>query len=145
MPEPHDQPFLNCQFEVDVTSEDGHRVKLGPNFVSRLQAPQYERQVFRWLFRRQQALAQVSIRRGVTNDRYLFDWFQTARSGKPEQREVRVMQFSNDHVDLVNLWTLKECFPISWQGPEFDAMRPDVTYEEVVLAYPTIEWLGPIV
>ena len=143
MPEPAVQPFLNCQFEVDVTSEDGRRVELGPSFVSRLQARHYERPRFRWFFQRQQKLAQVSIRRGVTNDKYLFAWHQAVLSGKTEKREVRILQFSRDHVDLVNMWTLKDCFPVSWQGPEFDAMHPDVTYEEVVLAYPTIEWWSP--
>ena len=143
MPGPDTQPFLNCQFEVEVTGEDGSRVKLGPSFVSRLQAGRTRQSWFSRLIRRQQSLAQVSIRRGVTHDKYLFDWHQAVNSGKPGEREVRVLQFSRDHADLVNMWTLKACFPVSWQGPEFDAMRPDVTYEEVVLVYSTIEWWSP--
>ena len=144
MSEPDTQPFLNYQFEVDVTDEEGSRVRLGPSFVSRLQARRYRRPRFSLLFQRQQSLARVSIRRGVTHDKYLFDWHQAVISARPEKREVRVLQFSHDHVDLVNMWTLKKCFPISWQGPEFDAMHPDVAYEEVVLVYPTIEWWSPL-
>ena len=143
MPEPDTQPFLNCQFEVDVTDEEGSRVELGPSFVSRLQARRTRQSWFSRLFRRQQSLARVSIRRGVTHDKYLFDWHLAVISGKPGKRELRVLQFSRDHADLVNMWTLKGCFPVSWQGPEFDAMRPDVTYEEIVLVYSTIEWWSP--
>jgi hypothetical protein len=142
MPEPDTLPLPNFRFEAEVIHEDGRRVRLGPCFVSALRARRVVPGLFRWLWRAG-PLARVTIRRGITGDQYLFDWHQAALAGKPEKRDVQVFQFSRDPGDLVNTWTLKDCIPVGWEGPEFDAMHPDVAYEEVVLTYPTIEWSSP--
>ena len=144
MPEDLSEPYLNCHFQVEVVREDGHLAELGPSQVSSLKARRYRRPLlFGIVFVRPQDHARIKIRRGITSDKYLFNWYQLRLTGKPAKREVRVFQYGRDYDQPVNTWIFEECYPVSWQGPAFHALRSGVAFEEIQLAYPTIKWAEP--
>lgn len=80
----------------------------------------------------------VTLKRGLANDRKLWDWREKAMKGRVERHNISITLL-DDTGEAKIRWNLFECWPSKWTGPSLNATGDDVAIEELVLAYERIE------
>lgn len=91
--------------------------------------------------RREHRFAAVVLRRALTTSTQLFDWRRAIAAGKDDRRDVTIRQLSAPGGEVVNAWRLVRAWPSRWSGPAFDALDPDIAYEELELTFDDLLWL----
>lgn len=80
------------------------------------------------------------LKRGVTWDNDLFDWFNKsvgatfAADGKATRESVGITMVSGSG-ERLRTWTLYEAMPVKWTGPTFANDSDDVPTEELEVAH----------
>ncbi len=88
----------------------------------------------------------VTLERGATQDRDLFDWFEDvadAASGRGlvdpfYKREVDIVQQDRDGTTL-RRWSLSRAWPVKFVAGEWDNGSDEVVIESVTLTYDTFD------
>lgn len=88
--------------------------------------------------RRRTVSPPLTLRRGVTDDRRLWDWLQNWIDGRVEPRLVRVFLL-DDAGDRARGWRCLDATPVRWAGPELAADRPAPAMETLELTHEGIE------
>ena len=81
------------------------------------------------------------LKRGVTDDNALFEWFQQS-SGEGLTGAHNRLARSTGHLTMVDAnrnrlreWAFYEAFPVKWTGPGFSASSKDIATEELEIAH----------
>src|SRR4051794_34713372 len=74
------------------------------------------------------------LRRGVTDDEDLWDWWWEASQGNVERRNLSVLLLGADR-DVVRRWSFADAYPVRWIGPELRAGTGAVALEALELAH----------
>jgi len=88
--------------------------------------------------RRRTASPPLTLRRGVTDDRRLWDWLQGWVTGRVETRDVRVYLL-DDTGERARGWRCRDATPVRWSGPELAADHPAAATETLELTHEGIE------
>src|SRR5262249_33538460 len=80
----------------------------------------------------------ITLTRGITDDRALFDWRNDVASGKSVRHDVSII-LRNEVGEEKIRWNLKKAFPSKWAGPSFDATADAVAIETLELTHEGIE------
>jgi hypothetical protein len=88
--------------------------------------------------RRRTASPTLTLRRGITDDRRLWDWLQEWVAGTVEPRDVRVFLL-DEAGDRARGWRCRDATPVRWAGPELAAGRSAVATETLELTHEGIE------
>jgi len=88
--------------------------------------------------RRRTTSPTLTLRRGVTDDRRLWDWLQGWVAGAVEPRDVRVFLLDATG-ERARGWRCRDATPIRWDGPELVADRPGAAIETLELAHDGLE------
>jgi len=80
----------------------------------------------------------LTLKRGLTDDHALWDWRQGVVDGTPVRRTISVI-LRNDKGDEKIRWNVKNCWPLKWTGPTFDAGASSVAIETLELAHEGVE------
>ena len=80
----------------------------------------------------------VVLRRGVTRDLQLYEWFRAEHQGDHQPRNVAVVLEDAQHVE-VRRWLVRDAWPARWEGPELDASANEVAIETLELACESVE------
>ncbi|MGH3011631.1 MAG: phage tail protein [Gaiellaceae bacterium] len=80
----------------------------------------------------------VTLRRGLTTSRDLWDWWQTVSDGRPQRRGVLIVLL-DDAGQPVLRWSLREAWPVKWELSELDASKNEVAIETLELAHEGLE------
>jgi phage tail-like protein len=78
--------------------------------------------------------ADVTLRRGITQDASLFEWRKKAMEGNVERRNVSIVLMDDTGEEVVR-WNLRECWPRTYTAPAFNASQNSVAVESLVLAH----------
>jgi phage tail-like protein len=86
----------------------------------------------------------LTLTRAIDADRTFYRWRIEAAAGKDDRRRVRIHHLYQPG-DETPAWTftLLGALPVRWSGPRFDAIRPELAWEELELSYKTIGWILP--
>jgi len=113
---------LQMEIEVEEYNEGG--VNDGPHrFPTRLTWPN------------------VTLKRGITNDNNLFDWFDAvagqrfANSGLSGNRDSVAITLISTTGKRLRAWTLLKAYPVRWTGPTLASTEDSVAMEELELAH----------
>lgn len=68
------------------------------------------------------ASSNITLGRGVTQNRELFDWWQKVATGKLERRNISIF-LANDAGEHKIQWDLSNAWPCRWTGPALDATK----------------------
>jgi len=79
-------------------------------------------------------------RRGITTLTVLYDWYKQVINGNVERRMVTITLFDSQNNPVKN-WSYKNCFPISWKGPELKSDGNTIAIESVELVHQGMVWL----
>ncbi|GAB6863131.1 phage tail protein [Haloplanus litoreus] len=88
--------------------------------------------------RRRTTSPPLRLRRGVTDDRRLWDWLRDWVDGVVKPRPVRVFLL-DEAGDRARGWRCRAVTPVRWEGPALAADRPGVATETLELAHEGID------
>lgn len=80
----------------------------------------------------------ITLSRGVTNDRKLWDWRQRVMAGTVDRHNVSITLLDQQGNPKVT-WNLYECWPKSWTGPSMNATSDEIAVEQLTLVCERIE------
>ena len=77
----------------------------------------------------------VTLKRGsMATDNGFYDWFNTIANNTVERRDITISLLNETHEPVVT-WSLKNAFPIKYDGGSLNASDGQVLVESVELAY----------
>lgn len=80
----------------------------------------------------------ITLRRGVTDDRELYDWHLSALTGTIQRRSGSVVVLDRRGIEQVR-WNFFDAWPQRWEGPSLNAEGTDVAIEVLELAVERLE------
>jgi len=88
--------------------------------------------------RRRTASPTLTLRRGITDDRRLWDWLRDWVDGTVDRRDVRVFLLDATG-ERARGWRCLDAEPVRWEGPRLAADRSAAATEALELAHEGIE------
>lgn len=82
--------------------------------------------------------ADVTLRYGLTSSRELWNWMQSAVSGRVERKNVSIVLLDADGTRPVLRWNLNNAWISKWRGAPLDALAQEIAIESVTLVYETL-------
>jgi phage tail-like protein len=82
--------------------------------------------------------ADITLSRGFTSDRKLWEWRERAMKGAVERHDISIT-LMDDLGNAKITWNLYECWPKSWTGPSLNASADEVAIEQLSLACERVE------
>jgi len=73
------------------------------------------------------------LKRGMTDEAALFDWFRECRD-RTARRDVILTLLAADG-STARTWAITGAFPVKWSGPEFKSSAGDVAMETLELTH----------
>jgi phage tail-like protein len=84
---------------------------------------------------KEQAFPQtLLLRRGITKDTMLWDWFFQTLKNPALRRDVRILLLDEKDEASVS-WTIHRAYPVRWNGPDLKADQSAVAFESLELAH----------
>lgn len=76
----------------------------------------------------------ITLKRGITDSKTLWEWRQTVISGKTNRKNVSIVLFNEAQEEKLR-WNLREAWPSKWTGPSFNATSNDVAIETLEIVH----------
>jgi phage tail-like protein len=83
-------------------------------------------------------MSNITLTRGVTDDRSLWDWREGVMKGNTQRRNISIVLRDDQGNEKIR-WNLRDCWPIKWAGPSFDATADAVAIETLELVHEGLE------
>jgi phage tail-like protein len=109
---------LRVEYEVMEYQEGGQN-----GFVHKLRGPA--------------KYSNIILKRGVTSDTALSDWFRAA--GRKVERKEGVITLLTPALEPLRRWSFTGAFPVKWEGPGLKASSGEVAVETLELAHEGFE------
>lgn len=82
--------------------------------------------------------APIVLKRGVTNNKELWNWRKAVTEGRIERRNGAIVLLDPGG-DEVARWTFREGWPAKWEGPAFNAKASEVAIETLEIVHEGLE------
>ena len=83
--------------------------------------------------------AHINCKRGMTNNKELFNWYKQTLNGDPNSRKNgAIVLYDEVHVQ-VQRWNFINAWITKWEGPSFNATANDVAIETIEIAVERVE------
>jgi phage tail-like protein len=82
--------------------------------------------------------ANITLRRGVTDDRELYTWHLEAAAGNVQRKNGSIVVRDRQGKETAR-WNFFDAWPVRWAGPALNAEGTDVAIEEFELAVERLE------
>lgn len=76
----------------------------------------------------------VTLKRGLTQDRSLWEWRATVIQGQTRRANVAIYLLDESRRPVLT-WLLREAWPCKWEGPLFNAKSSEVAIETLELTH----------
>ena len=86
---------------------------------------------------------QVTMKRGMTSNFELWDWFNLTLVNPSLRGEAQVVLYANDGETVRARFLLSRCIPVKLKSPPLNAKDGGVAIEELQLAYETLTMKKP--
>jgi phage tail-like protein len=137
-----DDPFrgFNFRLEIDGSSVAGFREASGLTFTT---APvEYREGTDVPLHARKltglRSFANISLRRGITQNRELWTWYLDVLNGQVERRTGAIVLQDEQHNDVLR-WNFEGGWISRWEGPTLNATSNDVAIEAIEITVERVE------
>jgi phage tail-like protein len=82
----------------------------------------------------------LSLKRGYTDDKQLYKWYEDVMTGRTEKlrRNISVIQINMQGQEVLR-WNIYQAFPVKYTAPSFNAKGNDLAIETLEVAYERIE------
>jgi phage tail-like protein len=82
--------------------------------------------------------ANITLRRGVTDDRELYAWHLAAASGDVQRKNGSIVVRDRQGKETAR-WNFFDAWPVRWAGPALNAEGNDIAIEELEVAVERLE------
>ena len=82
--------------------------------------------------------ANISLKRGMTQDMELWNWRKTVLGGVTERKSGSIVLLNEARGQALR-WNFKEGWPTKWEGPSLNATGSDVAIETLEIAHEGLE------
>ncbi len=82
--------------------------------------------------------ANLSLKRGITDDAELWAWRNTAQMGRAERKHGSIVLCDDAGEEQVR-WNFRDGWPTKWTGPSFNATGNEVAIETLEIAHEGID------
>jgi phage tail-like protein len=86
----------------------------------------------------QRKASNITLKRGLTDDRALWDWHNKAASGNLERHTISIILRDETGEEKMR-WNIKNAWPTKWSGPNLDAGGSEAAIESLELVHEGIE------
>jgi len=76
----------------------------------------------------------IILRKGVSNNNELFEWYQSSIKGNSEKKTLSIRLMNHADVEIKR-WDFFKAFPVRWKGPNLDAYDKDFAIEMIEIAF----------
>ncbi len=80
----------------------------------------------------------ITLKRGLTPDRQLWDWYKNVLNGVPDRREGAVVLQDEQRVDVAR-WEFEGAWICKWEGPGMNATGNEVAIESIEICVERVE------
>ena len=80
----------------------------------------------------------ITLKRGVTNDKSLWQWRKAVIDGKVQRSSGSVILLDESRQPVL-VWNFREGWPCKWEGPSLNAKTSDVAIETIEIAHEGLE------
>ena len=78
--------------------------------------------------------ANITLKRGITDDLDLWKWRKTVMDGKTERKNIQVILMDEEGKDAAE-WDLVAAWPTKWTGPGFNATASEVAIDTLEITH----------
>ena len=82
--------------------------------------------------------ANVVLKRGITDDKELWEWRKTVIDGKVVRKNGSLILLDDTGAEKLR-WNFREGWPTKWTGPSFNATANEVAIESLEIAHEGLE------
>lgn len=83
--------------------------------------------------------ARLTLKRGLTLDRSLWDWHRAVVNGQVERRSISIVLLDESRQEVAR-WNVREAWPAKWEGPTLKAGASEVAIETLEIVHEGFEW-----
>ncbi len=80
------------------------------------------------------SFSNITLSRGITTDRTLWDWRSDVASGNLQRRDLSIVLYNDRREEKIR-WNVSSAWPTKWSGPSLDATSDAVAIETLELAH----------
>lgn len=80
------------------------------------------------------SFSNITLRRGITDDKELWEWRKKAMDGKVERKNGSIVLLDDTGQEKLR-WNFVNGWPSRWNGPEFNATGADVAIETLEIVH----------
>lgn len=142
-------PYLDFRYVVELVRPDGRKEEVGGfsevgGLTVEVGTEEYEEGGVNdhpHVLPTRGSTGQVTLKRGLTDERTLWGWMMDATRGRADRKEVRIAVQDRSGSEGVR-WGFKRAFPVRWSGPDLVAENGQVAVEELELACERVTRVG---
>jgi len=82
--------------------------------------------------------ANISLKRGLTLNRELWDWYKEVLNGTVERRDGAIVLMDEDRREVMR-WNFESGWICKWEGPTMNATSNDVAIESIEICVERVE------
>jgi phage tail-like protein len=137
-----DDPYrgFNFRVEIDKTPVAGFREASGLSFTT--DSVEYREGADVPLHVRKltglRKFANISLKRGMTQNHDLWDWYHNVVNGTEDRRNGAVVLQDEQHADVMR-WNFENGWISKWEGPAMNATSNDVSIETIEITVESVE------
>ena len=83
----------------------------------------------------------IVLKRGMTGDLALWNWYRTTIQGQPERRDGRITLLDTALKPVLR-WRFRNGWICKWEGPDLDASANEIAIESIEIAHDGLELDG---
>jgi phage tail-like protein len=143
VPARRDDPYLNFNFRVELGGDEvaGFSEVVLPE--GRIDVIEYREGSDKTLAARKLPglvhYSNVVLKRGITGDTSLYDWWDSVRDGGGTLRRDVAITLHDEQQNAVQRWLLRDAFPVRLAYGALDGLGNEVAIETLELAYERFE------
>lgn len=142
MPSARHDPYKNFNFRVEIDGVDAGQFTEVSGLAAEAEVIEYREGADKVTSSRKLPgrvrYPNVTLRRGLTASRDLWEWWKTVRDGALERRTV-VITLLNDAGEPLLRWRLREAWIATFVAPDLNAEGNDVAIETIELTHEGLE------
>ena len=82
--------------------------------------------------------ANIVLRRGITQDRELWEWRRRIIEGKIDRRDGSIALLADDGGEVMRI-NFRDGWPAKWEGPDLNAKTSEIAIETLEIAHEGLE------
>lgn len=140
-PPARNDPFTVSRFRVEIDGLTASAFSECSGLVSETEVLEYCSGSDRGSTRKLPGLrkfANIVLKRGITADRQLWDWYKSVLDGAPKRRNGAIVLLDDAGQDILR-WNFREGWPVKYEGPSLNASSSDVAIETLEIAHEGFE------